>query len=91
MSLQCTPVTRISPFNLISLTRWSRLTVLGGLLLTIGLLSGCQQRLFPEHASRSPYDRYLTLRGQDRPMTETDPFGMERPALRQRLRPMDRR
>lgn len=52
------------------------------------LLSGCAKPLFPETAQRSPYERYLSLRGLDRPPTEVDAFGRHRPALRQRLQPL---
>jgi hypothetical protein len=59
--------------------------------LTLGgvLLGGCQKGLFPEGTPRSPYERYLTLRGDYRPPVEHDAYGVERPALRQRLRPLE--
>ncbi len=38
---------------------------------------------------RSPYERYDTLRGNTRPATTVDSFGRERPALRERLAPLD--
>lgn len=61
------------------------------LLMTVGLafLAGCQDKLFPENEPRSQFERYQMLRGQSAPMVEEDAFGQERPALRQRLRPMD--
>ena len=52
------------------------------------LLSGCQDTLFPEDAPRSPFARYQTLRGSEAPMTETDPYGNDQPALRARLAPL---
>ena len=58
------------------------------LFVAAGYMGGCQQALFIDDAARTPYDRYLTLRGQARPATETDGLGVERPALRQRLRPL---
>ena len=62
---------------------WALPLVLGG-----ACLSGCQQGLFPQNTSRSPYERYLTLHGEYRPPVETDAYGIERPALRQRLQPL---
>jgi hypothetical protein len=53
-----------------------------------GLLTGCQPGLFPRDAARSPYERYLALRGDAPPQTTVDAFGREQPALRERLRPM---
>lgn len=58
------------------------------MLVTMVLLTGCAKPLFPATAQRSPYERYLALRGLDRPPTETDAFGRQKPALRQRLRPL---
>jgi hypothetical protein len=60
------------------------LVVLGGVLA----LGGCAKQLFPEDVPRSPYERYQMLRGQDRPKTYVDVFGVERPALRERLKPL---
>jgi len=51
-------------------------------------MPGCEKPLFPENAPRTPYDRYMVLRGQQRPATEEDAAGGERPALRQRLKPL---
>lgn len=51
-------------------------------------LGGCEKALFPENAPRSPYERFQTLRGQQRPAMETNAFGVEQPALRSRLRPL---
>jgi hypothetical protein len=67
--------------------RWRWLVKLG---LAVGLLGavGCQQPLFPEDAPRTPYERYMVLRGQYRPATEQDAYGQERPLLRERLRPL---
>lgn len=53
-------------------------------------LGGCARPLFPEDAARSPYERYLALRGQAAPETVYDAYGREQPALRQRLAPLDR-
>lgn len=59
------------------------------LSLAAVLLAGCERGLFPEGTPRSPYERYMTLHGEYRPPVETDAYGIERPALRQRLRPLD--
>ena len=53
---------------------------------------GCQDPLFPADAPRSPYERYQALRGDERPMVDEMSRGTARsgrPALRQRLRPLD--
>lgn len=62
----------------------------GILLAGLALMTcvGCQDKLFPQDAARSPYSRYQSLRGQEEPMTMTDPYGNEQPALRARLTPM---
>lgn len=62
-----------------------------GLLWVMALLcvGGCEKGLFPEGTPRSPYDRYMTLRGDYKPPVELDAYGRERPALRQRLQPLD--
>ncbi len=59
------------------------------LLLVFGLIGGCEQALFPEGLARSPYERYQILRGQERQATETNAYGGDQPALRERLRPLD--
>ncbi|MCC6580323.1 MAG: hypothetical protein IT440_07755 [Phycisphaeraceae bacterium] len=59
-----------------------------GAVLLLGTI-GCEKALFPKDAPRSPYERYQTLRGQDRPMTETNVWGGEQPSLRNRLKPLD--
>lgn len=59
------------------------------LLLGVGLSGvGCEKPLFPENQPRSPYDRYLNLRGQRRPMFQENAFGGDEPALRDRLKPL---
>ncbi len=56
----------------------------------LGMLSmgGCQKALFPENSDRTQYDRYMLLRGQERPVTEETAFGGKQPALYARLRPL---
>jgi hypothetical protein len=61
------------------------------LLAVWSAVGGCAKELFPEDAPRSPYERFLTLRGKAPPMNETDAFGVENPALRSRLKPLDQR
>ena len=60
---------------------------LGLIVLTLGLV-GCEKPLFPPNLPRSPYERYQTLRGQQRPATEENAYGAQEPALRERLRPL---
>lgn len=52
------------------------------------ILSGCEKPVFPPSAQRTPYERYQVLRGEYRPPTETNAFGGEQPALRDRLTPL---
>ena len=62
--------------------------LLGGGLA--GGLTGCEASpLAAETQIRTPYDRYRTLRGTERPRTTVDSFGRERPALRARLTPVE--
>ena len=63
--------------------------ILVSLLGSLTLLNGCEKALFPEGASRTPYERYQLLRGQHRIATETNAYGGNQPALRDRLRPLD--
>ena len=58
------------------------------LMVLAGPLAGCEKPLFPENLPRTPYDRYMALRGQQRPATEEDAGGGDKPALRQRLKPL---
>lgn len=71
---------------------------------TLGPLAGCSQNPLSQTRTReingqmvevtiprSPYGRYQALRGGEPPMEEPDTFGRMRPALRERLQPMDRR
>lgn len=50
--------------------------------------TGCEKPLFPSDLPRSPYERYMTLRGRSRPMSEETASGMEQPAIRERLKPL---
>ena len=63
-------------------------SLLFGLVLVFLALSGCAKPLFPENAYRTPYDRYMALRGERRRMTEPTTFGREVPAIRERLKPL---
>jgi len=69
--------------------RWAGLAI--GVLIT-PLFMGCKaDKLFPNDLPRSPFSRYSALRGGEPPMTETDEFNQERPALRARLTPTEQR
>ncbi|MBI1337445.1 MAG: hypothetical protein GC164_10840 [Phycisphaera sp.] len=64
-----------------------------GLILLVGFVLlgvGCAKQLFPEDLPRSQYERYSQLRGDYRPMSERNAYGIEKPALRDRLRPLER-
>ncbi len=55
----------------------------------IGLcFSGCEKALFTDKLPRSPYERYDTLRGRRRQMSEENAYGGTQPALADRLRPL---
>lgn len=66
-----------------------KLVVLLAMGVAGGFAGGCGRPLFPEDAARSPYERYMALRGDAAPQSEKNSYGREQPALRQRLRPMD--
>jgi len=53
-------------------------------------LAGCGTNPLYSELPRTPYGRYQALRGGEPPQEELDSFGNSRPALRARLRPMDR-
>lgn len=65
-----------------------RCLLLACTMLAAGMLTGCQQALFIDGEQRSQYGRYQEQHGDYRPETEEGPFGIERPALRRRLRPL---
>ena len=52
------------------------------------MVGGCEKQLFPDNLPRSPYERYDSLRGRDKSMSEENTFGGTQPAVRQRLKPM---
>ena len=66
---------------------------IGATLLCILAVSGggCHKPLFPEHEPRTQYERYQLLRGQYRPVSQPSPYGVQQPALRERLAPLEER
>ncbi len=60
--------------------------VLAGAVLAAG---GCEKELFPSRIERSPFERYQRLHGKYRPQTETNEYGGEEPAIRERLKPLE--
>lgn len=64
--------------------------VLFVLLAGLIWLAGCGTNPLSSDLNRTPYGRYQALRGGEPPQEEADSFGNMRPALRARLRPMDR-
>ena len=58
------------------------------LVLASGQLLGCEKPLFIENESRTPYDRYLALRGRQAVQYEDNQWGGKSPALRERLKPL---
>ncbi len=75
------------------LSRRIGLGILGLTLLAggLGVTGGCQKALYTDGAARTQYERYQTLRGEYRPPRQRTALGEERPALRQRLAPLDTR
>ena len=67
-------------------TGWVFVLALAGLVW----LAGCGTNPLSSDLPRTPYGRYQALRGGEPPQEELDSFGNSRPALRARLRPMDR-
>lgn len=60
------------------------------LLIAVSTLApGCARTPFKDDLARTPYDRYLALRGRDRPLVTIDEFGREQKALRERLSPLE--
>lgn len=51
-------------------------------------MGGCEKALFIENQSRTPYDRYNSLRGRQSAMSKKNDAGGESPALRERLKPL---
>ena len=64
------------------------ITTLATLLFAIGCLAGCERALFPDNLPRSPFERYGTLRGRHRPESDQTTLGWDKPALRERLKPL---
>jgi hypothetical protein len=60
-----------------------------GLLLASALLGGCEKALFVDNEPRTPYERYMALRGRSASLTEQNAYGGKSPALRERLKPLD--
>ena len=60
-------------------------------IVTAMLAGGCQKALFVDGTTRTQYERYQSLRGEYRPPRQVTALGEERPALRQRLAPLDQR
>ena len=57
------------------------------LMLVCFAAVGCEQALFPDKYQRTPYERYDRFHGRYAPRQQLDPYGEERPALRERLSP----
>ena len=59
------------------------------LLLLVGLVGGCQRKLFSEKDPRTQFETHDRLRQKYTPIEEPDVFGQPQPALRARLTPPD--
>lgn len=66
-------------------SRLIRLVLLGACLA--GMV-GCQKPLFTQKNPRTPYERYQVLRGRGRMETMQNIYGVDQPALRDRLKPL---
>ena len=58
-------------------------------MFALALLGGCQREPFLSELPRSPYERYMTLRGRDRPATHRNEYGMLVRNARERLQPLE--
>jgi hypothetical protein len=67
-------------------SRLMLLLVFAGLVVALG---GCEKALFTEKQSRTPYDRYASLRGRHTAMSQQNAYGGDTPALRERLKPLE--
>jgi hypothetical protein len=54
-------------------------------------VGGCQRAVFTDGTTRTQYERYQSLRGEYRPPRQMTALGDQRPALRQRLAPLEQR
>ena len=63
---------------------------LAALIVLLGAIGGCEQQLFHQTEQRTPYERYQELHGRYRVPTEQNTYGGDQPALRQRLRPLEK-
>jgi len=50
---------------------------------------GCQKQPLVSELPRTPYERYMALRGRERPATHRDHQGLEQRNARERLRPLE--
>jgi len=66
-----------------------RMAVVLALLGVVAGVCGCQKPIFAENKPRTPYERFQVLRGERRPVTEPNVYGVDQPALRQRLEPLE--
>ena len=57
------------------------------LVLTVCLLAGCHETLFPVDTPRTQFEAYDRMRNQAAPEKEMDALGRPQPALRARLAP----
>jgi hypothetical protein len=67
---------------------WRAVLYSSVVLLASFALSGCETPLFPENLPRSPYERYMVLRGQDPDARSQNSHGIEQNNLRDRLKPL---
>lgn len=67
----------------------NRVVLASALVLAALCVAGCEEALFSKEEPRSPFDRYMLLRGRQRPATSTNVWGGEEPALRERLKPLN--
>lgn len=66
----------------------SILPMLGLLAVTL-LAGGCEKALFTKQQSRTPYDRYMALRGRQAALTSDQAgAGKSSAMLRERLKPL---
>ena len=65
------------------------LRIKGASVAAVALMAlGCTQNPLSNDLARTPYGRYQALRDGEPPMEKPDTFGNMKPALRERLQPM---
>lgn len=77
------------PNRLRMLAMLVRCLILFVAILSVSWLGGCQRQPFVSDMPRTPYERYMALRGRERPLTVQGPTGIVQRNIRERLQPLE--